>query len=212
MGRVQAAMQDAMDYANTMRAVAEAVAAARAKAGEAAAKAAGMALQASAFRGLHEPLRKTKPPPPNPPMTEAQEQIHQSDPPRTVIAKVVGWEAKSKGSSPFSPLLQVPQTRAPSTAGPSAARIVVRVRRLPPGAFDRAIRALRAPVADAAALQSDPTTAALAEGGPPALAFFDGGATIFVFHAGIWYYREGTVFTQEIQDSIFHEAEIEHLN
>ena len=216
LGRVQAAMQDAMDHASNMRAVAKAVAEARASQAKAAAEAAEAAQQG-------RPPRRVKPKPPTPPTPSAEDwyrlwrTAHNIDP-RTVSAKVVGWEVKAKGAFPpvatdaAPPLQLAPVAKPPPPTGPAAARLIIRVRMLPPDSLDRALRATRAPVMDGTALQSDPNIADLANGGPPAFAFFNSGATVFIFHEGLWYYRQGTVFTDEIHSSIFFDAEIEHVD
>ena len=233
--RVQAAMQDILDHTSNVRDITEAVAAARAQAAGAASQAAAAAYAAyqlqrassaaaavassgtgASASDLPRPPQRAKPRPPPLPSDEIAWKPPPANP-TTVSAMVVGWEAKSKGppsSASGGISAQVPPPKHPPLGGAAPARVVIRVRELPPAVFDQAVRFLHTPDLDGRAWQhlGNPHTAAFAQGSPPTWGTFSGDV-VLIFHGDVWYMRSGTEVTEEIRAAItYADGEIEFID
>ena len=77
------------------------------------------------------------------------------------------------------------------------------------------MRILQAPVSDNTTW-SRLDNVLLAEftcGVPPSLIVFGDGSTFLIFHEGVWYFRSGMIFTDEIRASIFYgDGDIEQVD
>ena len=103
----------------------------------------------------------------------------------------------------------------PPLGAAAPARLTLRVGELPPADFDLAVRILQAPVSDNTTWSrlENVLLVECTRGGPPLVAFFGDGSTFLIFHEGIWCYRSGMVFTEEIRASIFYgDGGIEHVD